>query len=299
MSEVIKLLDRVWKNANSATAHSWERLNHSMRDALTLAVGSGFTWKAGDMAAIASGKYNFGYWSSDSTEWIYALAIETENLTAAKSYEAWKKREAFIADDVTFHASGGFIHTSSANRGRERLAVGFEFQWKGLKVKVTSFSEDGSYLTACSYKPRKEGYSEKIDKRFKITREDIFAERAERKERTELIARLTTAACAEDADAATITKALGAKTKLELATVPLEKIRAVADKYAPKPPKGSVPVITKAHRSAALKAGACRTSLRPYPIGTPLTSLDENARSWVKFHLPELYAKYFAKAGAA
>lgn len=229
-SAAIQLLDLVWANANTATAHSWERLNHAMHKALSLAIGAGFEFSIGDMAHVGS-NYRSGYWIGDSSEWIYHLAIASENATAYQSYEAWKKREPFIADDVEMQEHGGFIHANFIGRQRERLSVGARFEWKGAKLKVNSFAADQSYVNAASYKPRKKGeYGDKIDKRFKISRADILAERAERKERGQLMESLTKAATAAGT-AETITKALGVKTKSDYAKLPIEKIRKVAAKF--------------------------------------------------------------------
>jgi len=41
-SSVIELLDLVYASTNDATSHSYERLNHAMRNALKLAIGAGF-----------------------------------------------------------------------------------------------------------------------------------------------------------------------------------------------------------------------------------------------------------------
>lgn len=226
-SSAIQLLDLVWANCNQATAHSWERLNHSMRDALSLAIGAGFTFAPGDMAHVFA-NYRSGYWLSDSDEWIYSLAIGVENSTAYQSYEAAKEREPFLADDVRFSCHGGYTHGSSVNRTRERLSVGAEFDWKGQKLTVTSFAADQSYVNACSYKGQQ--YPRKIDKRFKITRADLLAERKERKERGELMKRLTAAAEAPGM-AEQITKALGVKSHSDYARLPIDKIRKVAAKF--------------------------------------------------------------------
>lgn len=49
---VIALLNLVWEQTNTATAHSWERLNHAMRNALELAIGAGFPFALEDMQYI-------------------------------------------------------------------------------------------------------------------------------------------------------------------------------------------------------------------------------------------------------
>jgi hypothetical protein len=229
VSSAIQLLDLVWGNTNKATSHSWERLNHSMRESLSMAIGAGFLFAEDDIQYVFR-HYNSGRWLGDSQEWIYSEAIKAENKSAIASYEKIKNRVGLIADGVTL-GNSRYLHSSCSTRQRERLFVGAEFTWRGVKVKVTSFADDQSYVNACSYKPRKEGeYSDKIDKRFKITREDLIAERAERKERDGITASLTQAATA-GASAAAILKAIGVKSKSEMRSVPIEKLRKVAEKF--------------------------------------------------------------------
>lgn len=220
-SAVIRLLDLVWSQANTATNHSWERLNHAMHAALRMAIGAGFTFALDDLATIAA-QYRFGYWCGESPEWIYTAAVVASNRSAIQSYEAWKQRKPFVMDDVRL----GHVH-----RKRERLTVGSRFVWQGYEVTVTSFSANGQSLTACSYQPRVEGsYMDVIEKRFRITHADITAERKERHERGALIAQLTAAARA-DATRAAILAALGVTTRAELDRVPLARLRKVAAQY--------------------------------------------------------------------
>lgn len=232
-SAAIQLLDLVWANANAATSHSYERLNHSMHDALSLAIGSGMEFAEGDIAYVLS-NYRSGYWISESDEWIYSLAIAVENVSAVKSYETAKDRNPFLADDVSMTNHSGYTHGGTFSRQRERLNVGCSFAWKGLTLKVNSFAKDQSAVNACSYRQVKEesrSYStDKVDKRFKITREELLTERSERKERADLLGKLTKAAESKENSAA-IVKALGVKSKADYARLPIEKIRKVAQKF--------------------------------------------------------------------
>lgn len=230
-SRAIELLDLVW----AGTDHSSnERLNHAMRNALSLAIGAGLQFALGDVAHILS-SYRSGYWIGDSDEWVYAAAILNGNMAATHSFEAAKQREPYIADDVDPGQAGCYMH-SVRIRQRERLAVGFSFHWKGITLKVTSFADDSSYVNACSYKRVKaegEEYGrDKVDKRFKITRAEILTERAERKERDTLSAALAAFnKGASQEKLAKIHRALGAKTKSEFAKLPIEKIRKVVAKF--------------------------------------------------------------------
>lgn len=286
-SEVIKLLDIVWENCSAGVTHSWGHVNGSMRSALELAIG-GFKFDLGDFDIISDrSKYNFGYWCGDSVEWIYSQAIHACNMSAVHAFEKWKGREPFIADEVTFDHRQNCYRNSGGDRKKERLFVGAWFRWQGIQVKVTSFSDDQSYVNACSYKARKKGeYGDKIDKRFKLNALDIKTGRAEMKERKELVARMTFA-CADENIQKQIIKALKTNKRLEINAMSLKKIREVADKYAP---KSIIPVITQEHIDAALNAGVCRTEiLDKYRVGTPITKITSQHWEWVKLRLPQFY----------
>jgi hypothetical protein len=229
-SAVIELLDLVYNRTNESVEHSWERLNHSMRRALELAIGAGFDFAEGDMAHIHA-NYRSHYWLGESSEWVYALAIGVGNLTAAKSYEAYANREPFIADDVRLHINGQcYTQGDPGKRQRERLAVGSEFPWKGATARVTSFSGDGTTITACTYRKIKNGdyERERIHKRYKISRDDIIADRAERKERKELHAKATALVLAGKLVSGEFLKRLGVESKAEFDAVPIAKVRKVA-----------------------------------------------------------------------
>ncbi len=162
-SDVQQLLQHMWHRVNKPT-NSWERINHSMHQALCLAITSGYRFEPDDFA-VAYEAFQGGHWFTAATnEYLYGLAIRSVNLSAALSFEHWKGRPPFIADDV-------------GNRKRERLAVGSQFHWKGSRVKVTSFADD--HLTACSYKDDREG---KVAHLYLITPADIKVDRKQRKE---------------------------------------------------------------------------------------------------------------------
>ena len=94
--------------------------------------------------------YRFGYWGGIDGKLLgeryYAIAVMANNIAAAKSFEAWKKRKPFISQNV----KAWNIDT----RKSCRLHLGSEISWKGEDVTVTSFSEDGKFIIACSYKER-------------------------------------------------------------------------------------------------------------------------------------------------
>lgn len=227
-SNVIRLLDLVWSTTNAAVGHSYERLNHAMRSALELAIGAGFEFKEGDIKHVFD-NYRSGYWIGESNEWIYTDAITVGNMSAIKSFESAVGRQGFLADDVDIGVRRNtFVHLVG-DRKRERLCVGASFTYRGLRLTVTSFANGSDYVNACTYVP-KDDYRKKIDKRFKITREDIISERAERKERSKLLLLLEAYARANRTKEE-ITRALGVKTESDYARLPIEKIRKVAKKF--------------------------------------------------------------------
>lgn len=309
-SPVIHLLDHVWKHCNDGTSHSWERLNHAMSNALSLAIGAGFAFDVGDVKHIMT-NYSSGHWIGESDEWIYADAIRVANMSAVQSYEAYKNRQPFIADDVRFSMNGSSYMHGGGDRKKERLAVGFEFKHQGKKFRVTSFADDSSYVTACSYKRLKvkgfqgqDYWDEKFDKRIQITREGIKLNRAEMANRKKYIERLNQAvldAIARKIDLKPkISKALKASGCTDIDAVPIQILKTVADQFAPlppPPPKGTT--VTKEIRMAAMKAGACRGALRPYPIGSPLSKISIMDWEWAERHLPELVEKHKHARGAA
>ncbi|MCK4624345.1 MAG: hypothetical protein KAV00_03470 [Phycisphaerae bacterium] len=183
-SPAIQLLDIVWKNSVAVTGFSWDRLNRSMASALSLAIDSGMRFDPGDFAAILK-KYRMNRWcgmDGGLAEGFYMLAVVTDNISAAQSFEAWKGRKPFIADGVDPPEWQHRVPRAWL-RKRGRLAVGFTFGWNGEMVTVTTFAKDGSHLVACSYHPQteKDPYANKIKHRYKITIKDIREERAARR----------------------------------------------------------------------------------------------------------------------
>ena len=290
-SKVITLLDLVWSNTNAAVGHSHERLNHAMRNALELAIGSGFEFAAADVKYIRS-NYRSHFWIGETDEWIYTLAVKVGNMSAIKSFEKYKDREPFIAAKVEVGSNGDYLHLAG-NRQKERLAVGFNFMFEGRKCTVTSFAKDQSFLTAYSYKKVKcqhsKYFTDKVDKRFKVTRVALLADRADRKERGEIDARLRGAGKANGTWNA-IVKTLGVKTIEQYAEIPLGKLRKVAEKYAPLPPKiprakRQTTYITQEHIDACKAAGACNV---PYNVGQPLSAVSNAHMKWARENIPDV-----------
>ncbi len=229
VSPAYQLLEHVWTHSLKATSHSWERLNHSMRGAMQLAIDAGLQFEPGDFGKIRK-EFRGGYWfNDDDGESFYTLAVATGNLSAAQAFEAWQQRPPFIADDV----DPGYIQTYAhltATRKSGRLVVGFRFPWRDFKVKVTSFSGDGEYLTACAYT---DGTERKIAKRLKITVADIQADSKERKDRIkqhiEFHDRIMEIDKKDDGFAAAFRQRAKITTRADWDQMPPEKIRKVIE----------------------------------------------------------------------
>jgi hypothetical protein len=146
-SAVIELLGLVWAHNREATGHSWLKLNHSMREALSLALHTGMLFAADDFCTMAE-RFRLSYWSGD-LELFYREAVLYRNASAWQAYEAFVKRRPFI-----FKGASCYAHTGDGpcGTGLARLVVGAEFQWNGERVTVTSFDDYGQCLTACSYR---------------------------------------------------------------------------------------------------------------------------------------------------
>jgi hypothetical protein len=177
-SPAIQLLDLVWSNCNEVNGHSWERLNGSMKDALSLAISAGMAFDLGDFASFRE-RYRFGYWGGQDSggfaEGFYTEAVCKGNMSAAKSFEQWKGRKPFITEDAEATMRYG---RRVESRCGGRLTVDSRFTFRGELLTVTSFSDGGEYLTACTYKLcEHDQYRRKIAKRFKITREELLQER--------------------------------------------------------------------------------------------------------------------------
>jgi hypothetical protein len=139
---------------------SWRRLNSAMFRTLKTAILGGMHFEPGDVTAIYKA-FNAAHWIGEADEVLYAMACAGEsgaNVPAAMAWEAHFGRPAYLWAEKT--------------KTPERLHVGAEFTWQGQLVKVTSFDESGTYLTACSYKDRG-----RIDRRFKVTHAELVARR--------------------------------------------------------------------------------------------------------------------------
>lgn len=139
MTSALKLLSIVWQ---SGKKDSWERINHAMRNALELAIGSGLTFKASDFEYIAK-NFRWGYWVSDEPEWIYTDAIVNGNTSCVEAWEEYMGREPFRANKVSVpRYSSPYLHTHSITRERERVGIRMGFPMSGRQWWVTGFAAD-------------------------------------------------------------------------------------------------------------------------------------------------------------
>lgn len=146
-SQAIRFLQSTWDFTNTAMPHSWQRLNHTMRDALFLALEGGFEFHVDDFKLLGP-RFNAGRWRGSNIEAFYSLAVKLGHNQAWNAYEAWAGRTPFLV-------SG------------KRVCVGMRLCWeKVILVEVTSFNDvDGSF-TAVKYGQ----YPERnIERRFTIT----------------------------------------------------------------------------------------------------------------------------------
>lgn len=169
-SSALQLLTIVWESGKKDTR---ERINHAMREALSLSIGSGLTFKASDFAHF-SDKFRWGYWVTESPEWIYREAIINGNESCWKAFEDFCGREPFFANGVCCdYASSPYLHASSVERKRERLAVGLYFQADGRRWYVTGFDDQSGTVRVAAY-PGTHNRG-KPNKLRKLTHDDLKA----------------------------------------------------------------------------------------------------------------------------
>ncbi len=201
-TDVLKFVGLAWENRGHKAPFSWDRVNRTMRSAILLAVEVGFEFTRDDLLALYHPKrYHASYYLD--IEGFYGVAVTTNNRSAARAAEAYLGRKPFIFVDIE-PPTYAYGQARAYERKRGRLAIGYWFTWKDERVRVTSFSEDGSYLVACSYKGdeviKQEAddrvlrpgareiideaaywQSEKIKHRYKLTPKDLRDEARNRK----------------------------------------------------------------------------------------------------------------------
>lgn len=178
-SPTLQLIDFVWRKSFECKRHSWDGFNSTMRSTLNLAITSGMRFDLDDFQYIAD-NYRLGYWAYSEGanmygEEYYSLAIIDNNFKAIQSFESWKNRKPFIFNNVT---GGRYGYREMSLRKRSRIFARSTFKWKDEVVRVTSFSESGEYIIACSYmeKDPEIHSTNNVKKRYKITPKELLRE---------------------------------------------------------------------------------------------------------------------------
>lgn len=187
MSAGLDLIKLTWTHAGEGRrGWSWQLFNQAVWQSCQLAAES-FKWEKGDiekMLALANRRYSIVKClpSPDGLEWLYSIAVKADNISFIEEYERWLGRPPLIVDGVDGKQKG-------------RLHLGATFTWYGQSVEVTSMAVE--YAVACSYKTVEPATvckscgccrtyeTRKVAKRYRIDREAILAERAERRKRDE------------------------------------------------------------------------------------------------------------------
>ena len=142
----------LWKNRETSD----NRLSKQLYSLINVATEARMRFDLNDLTKITE---MARWWQPH--EGFYRTAIEAKNVSAQKAFEKWKNRAPFMF-------------------AGEKLFEGKQFIWQGLRVKVTSFSEDGARVIACQ---QEEIYNDehpygktKTERVFKLTREELAAQ---------------------------------------------------------------------------------------------------------------------------
>lgn len=130
--------------------NSYSKINSLMQDAVNLAIRANMQFKKDDFKIIKQtmGK---GYWFGVNSngkgygECFYAEAIDSNNISAAKSYENFAGLKPFILE-------------------KKRVCFRFEFYDESYKYRVTGFDFEKGKITLIAY--LKSDYQEKGSKKL-------------------------------------------------------------------------------------------------------------------------------------
>lgn len=133
MTPAVQLVQLVSENAQEATAHSWQRLNAALDDAVTLAIEAGLRFDDSSVQVIVG--LRRGRWvGADAIERWYARAVKYGNTSACRAIESYRERKPFPDP-----------------QGSGRLAVGSQFHFDYAHLRVTSFNDEKGTLHAIEY----------------------------------------------------------------------------------------------------------------------------------------------------
>ena len=131
---------------DKSPGHSWRRLNGALQSTLSGAIEAHLSFLPGDFTAICN-DMNGGYWMGNSRgstcgERYYSLAVKAGHTPACISFEHYAGRPAALwAESV---------------KTPERLCIGSDLTWAGLRVTVTNMRPN--HLIACTYGAREAGH---------------------------------------------------------------------------------------------------------------------------------------------
>lgn len=165
-SPALQLIELVYNEQGHQMGRSKERFHAGMRSACQLAIRYGLRFDIDDFKTLGTQQtqsyHNTAIYLAGESEYTIACGIERgrQNQSACLSFEKWKDRKPFVVREPE-------------EKTGNRVAVGIDFTWYGERVSCTSFADDSSYLTACTYKRDDGTAGSKIDRRIKITHDDI------------------------------------------------------------------------------------------------------------------------------
>lgn len=158
-SPAITFLQVGW---DSLPYRSHRNVNSVMQQILSAAISGGMRFEPGDFSEIYS-RFRAQYWIGGSREEFYSLACEERsgaNISAAIAYETHMKRPAVLWPEST--------------RTPERLHVRSQFNWKGVRLTITSMAYD--HLIGCVYR---DSESRDVKSRVRVKYSDLQAARKE------------------------------------------------------------------------------------------------------------------------
>lgn len=170
-SPAMELLYHLQQKARLGTSN--KRRRWAYQRAIALAIEANISFFPNDFVELRdaqTGAYHGcpWWWGVTTLEDWYKAASQYGNTSAARAIEELLGRKPFLFP--TF------------NRKQQRLAVGVDFTWEGLRVSVTSFDDKTSELIACATETNAETWRTKVLRRFRISAKDLLEERKRREE---------------------------------------------------------------------------------------------------------------------
>ena len=167
-SAAYQIIALVWRNAQQATGHSWQRLESAAKGAMFVAIEAGFKFDLDDFARVYadfSGSHWFGHseYNGDNGDAFYRVAVKYRNVSACRSFEAFARRSPFIYD--------GF-----------RLACGSSIVLGNERWAVSSFDDEGGRILLCRSEYDEDAKRSKVVGRKSMTVDEVRALEKARKD---------------------------------------------------------------------------------------------------------------------